>query len=71
MFRGLADGVDGDDLLTGLVNADRIVALNLNLVARRQERVEPDNETGVTLEESRHSSDHSRRVNPAMVVEAM
>ena len=51
VFRRVTDGVDGDDLLAGLVHADRVIALNLNFVAWWQERVEANNETRVALEE--------------------
>jgi len=62
----VADSIDRDDLLSWLVHTDRVVALDLNLIAGRQERVEANNEPRVALEEGGHPSNHPRRVNPAI-----
>ena len=61
----MADSIDRDDLLAWLVHTDRVVALDLYLIAGRQERVETNDEARVALEEGGHPSNHPRRVNPA------
>ena len=52
-------------LLAGLVNIDRFIIGNLDLVARRKESVESNNQIRVSTEQIRHSINNSRRVNSA------
>lgn len=40
-------------------DVDQVVGLNLDLIPRRQESVEPHDEVGVALEELRHTVDDS------------
>lgn len=44
-----------------------LVSERLDAVARREERVEALDETGMAPEELGHPLNHSRRVNPAVI----
>ena len=50
MWRGVGDRV-------------RVVGVNFNFVARREESVEANNEFWMTFEEVRDTTDHPRSVN--------
>ena len=49
--------------MTGQIGGLRLVGLHLDLVAGREEGVEPHNQLGVALEQHGHAGDDARRVN--------
>ena len=53
----------GDDLLTRLVHVDDLIGLHLNLVSRRQERVEANNQVRVTFKQVGYTVDHTGCIN--------
>ena len=72
--RGCARGGmrDGEHLLAGLMDADRLVGrVHLNLISGRQKRVEADNQVGVAFEERRHARNYARRVDPGGKVKCL